>query len=92
MPQRNLDCNATIQDVTYTVVTPEVAFTGDTAAEVFSSPGFEDALAAKLLIIEATFLEEDILPQHAKVSTLCQKEQLEQELHSSHFGSAPVGM
>ena len=50
------------------MVTPEVAFTGDTAAEVFSSPGFEDALAAKLLIMEATFLEEDISLEHAKVT------------------------
>ena len=49
-------------------MTPEVAFTGDTAAEVFNSPGFEDALAAKLLIIEATFLEDDISPEHAKVT------------------------
>ncbi len=56
------------QEVTYAVVTPEVAFTGDTGAEVFSSPGFEDALAAKLLIIEATFLEEDISREHAKVT------------------------
>ncbi|CAL5222304.1 g4646 [Coccomyxa viridis] len=54
------------EEVTYPVVTPEVAFTGDTAAEVFNSPGFEDALAAKLLIIEATFLEDDISPEHAK--------------------------
>ena len=50
------------------MVTPEVAFTGDTSAEVFSSPGFEDALAAKLLIMEATFLEDDVSQQHAKVS------------------------
>ena len=58
-----------MQEVTYPVVTPEVAFTGDTAAEVFNSPGFEDALAAKLLIIDATFLEDDISPEHAKVTT-----------------------
>lgn len=57
-----------LQEVTYPVVTPEVAFTGDTAAEVFRSPGFEDGLAAKLLIIEATFLEEDISQEHAKVA------------------------
>lgn len=49
------------------MVTPEVAFTGDTSAEVFSSPGFEDALAAKLLIIEATFLDEEVSLHHAKV-------------------------
>ena len=56
-----------LQEVTYPVVTPEVAFTGDTAAGVFSSPGFEDALAAKLLIIESTFLCDDVSLDHAKV-------------------------
>ena len=61
--------NCPCQEVTYPVVTPEVAFTGDTAAEVFDSPGFEDALAAKLLIMEATFLEEEISREHAKVTT-----------------------
>ena len=55
------------QEVTYPVVTPEVAFTGDTSGAVFSAPGFEDALAAKLLIIEATFLSEDVTLEHAKV-------------------------
>ncbi|CAK0786895.1 hypothetical protein CVIRNUC_010109 [Coccomyxa viridis] len=54
------------EDVTYPVVTPEVAFTGDTAAGVFSSPGFEDALAAKLLIIESTFLCNDVSLEHAE--------------------------
>ena len=74
IPQRSmLACHApgqstALQDVTFPVVTPEVAFTGDTAAEVFSSPGFEDALAAKLLIIEATFLDEDVSLEHAKVA------------------------
>lgn len=57
-----------LQDITFPMVTPEVAFTGDTASEVFSSPGFEDALAAKLLIIEATFLDEDVSLEHAKVA------------------------
>lgn len=49
------------------MVTPEVAFTGDTSGAVFSAPGFEDALAAKLLIIEATFLSEDVKLEHAQV-------------------------
>jgi len=56
-----------VQEVTYPVVTPEVAFTGDTSGAVFSAPGFEDALAAKLLIIEATFLSEDVKLEHAQV-------------------------
>ena len=66
MPYR-VPHNCLMQDVTYPVVTPEVAFTGDTAAGVFTSPGFEDALAAKLLIIESTFLCNDISLDHAKV-------------------------
>ncbi|KAM7498373.1 hypothetical protein LguiA_022787 [Lonicera macranthoides] len=52
--------------ITDTMLSPEVAFTGDTTAEFFLDPRSADALRAKILITEATFLDENYSIEHAR--------------------------
>nr|GME18373.1 ribonuclease Z, chloroplastic [Ipomoea batatas] len=49
-----------------TMLCPEVAFTGDTASDFYIDPKNADALRAKILITEATFLDESISVEHAR--------------------------
>ncbi|CAL1536168.1 unnamed protein product [Lymnaea stagnalis] len=42
------------------IVTPEIAYCGDTTFEVFTNPPTSDLLKVKLLITEATFLDDEI--------------------------------
>ncbi|KAI4340996.1 hypothetical protein MLD38_025778 [Melastoma candidum] len=53
-------------EITDTVLSPEVAFTGDTTSEYMLNPRNADALRAKLLITEATFLDDDMSIEHAQ--------------------------
>ncbi|KDP30837.1 hypothetical protein JCGZ_13780 [Jatropha curcas] len=53
-------------EITDIILSPEVAFTGDTTAEYMLDPRNSDALRAKILITEATFLDEDFSIQHAQ--------------------------
>ncbi|EPS67552.1 hypothetical protein M569_07222, partial [Genlisea aurea] len=53
-------------EITNTVMCPEVAFTGDTTSEFFADPHSADALRAKILITEATFLDENVSIEHAR--------------------------
>ena len=55
------------QEVTQLVEVPEVAFTGDTSSGFLSHPGSRDALRARLLIMELTFLDDDVTIEHAQV-------------------------
>ncbi|GAB2228764.1 hypothetical protein Droror1_Dr00022893 [Drosera rotundifolia] len=48
------------------ILSPEVAFTGDTTSKFMLEPRNADALRAKLLITEATFLDEGISVEHAR--------------------------
>jgi len=54
--------------VTDTVEVPEVAFTGDTTADWITSedPVAVDALRAKLLICECTFVDDVVTPEGAR--------------------------
>ncbi|KAJ6880452.1 tRNase Z TRZ2 [Populus alba x Populus x berolinensis] len=52
--------------ITDIILSPEVAFTGDTTAEYMLDPRNADALRAKVLITEATFLDEDFTTEHAR--------------------------
>ncbi|EFJ48707.1 hypothetical protein VOLCADRAFT_80918 [Volvox carteri f. nagariensis] len=57
------------QDVTDTVAVPEIAFTGDTTAGFLDGPGcatLEDALKARVLIMEMTFLCDDVTVDEAR--------------------------
>ncbi|XP_050208508.1 tRNase Z TRZ2, chloroplastic [Mercurialis annua] len=53
-------------EITDIMLSPEVAFTGDTTAEYMLDPRNADALRAKILITEATFLDEGISIEHAR--------------------------
>ncbi|MED6115162.1 hypothetical protein PIB30_087555 [Stylosanthes scabra] len=49
-----------------TIISPEIAFTGDTTTDFMLDPDNEDALRAKVLITEATFLDESHSVDHAR--------------------------
>ncbi|XWS75824.1 hypothetical protein CRYUN_Cryun01aG0125300 [Craigia yunnanensis] len=53
-------------EITDIVLSPEVAFTGDTTSEYMLDPRNADALRAKILITEATFLDEGYSIDHAR--------------------------
>ncbi|CAI9772571.1 unnamed protein product [Fraxinus pennsylvanica] len=53
-------------EITDTILCPEVAFTGDTMSDFFLDPRSADALRAKILITEATFLDESVSAEHAR--------------------------
>ncbi|XP_030459680.2 tRNase Z TRZ2, chloroplastic [Syzygium oleosum] len=53
-------------EITDTILSPEVAFTGDTTSEYMLNPRSADALRAKVLITEATFLDDNISVEHAQ--------------------------
>ncbi|KAL9166826.1 hypothetical protein ABFS82_05G056300 [Erythranthe guttata] len=53
-------------EITDTILSPEVAFTGDTTSDFFLDPRSADALRAKILITEATFLDESVSVEHAR--------------------------
>ncbi|XP_009758016.1 tRNase Z TRZ2, chloroplastic [Nicotiana tabacum] len=52
--------------ITDSVLCPEVAFTGDTASNFYLDPRSADALRAKVLITEATFLDDNCGVEHAR--------------------------
>ncbi|KAG0463619.1 hypothetical protein HPP92_019183 [Vanilla planifolia] len=53
-------------EITDTILSPEVAFTGDTTSDFLTDPRNSDALRAKVLVTEATFLDEEFDVQHAR--------------------------
>ncbi|KAL6136988.1 hypothetical protein ACLB2K_062283 [Fragaria x ananassa] len=52
--------------ITDTILSPEVAFTGDTTSEFMLDPRNADALRAKILITETTFLDEGFTIEDAR--------------------------
>ena len=51
-----------------------MAFTGDTSSGfIADDPGSADALRARLLIMELTFLDDDVTVEHAQVCTTLPK-------------------
>ncbi|KAL8205300.1 hypothetical protein R6Q57_008851 [Mikania cordata] len=53
-------------EITDIILSPEVAFTGDTNSDFLLDPRSSDALRAKVLITEATFLDEKCDIEHAR--------------------------
>ncbi|CAN1761028.1 tRNase Z TRZ2, chloroplastic [Linum perenne] len=53
-------------EITDIIMSPEVAFTGDTTSDYMLDPRNSDALRAKVLITEATFLDEGFSVEHAR--------------------------
>ncbi|GIL63658.1 hypothetical protein Vafri_17683 [Volvox africanus] len=57
------------EDVTDTISVPEIAFTGDTSAEFLDGlldPALEDALKARVLVTEMTFVSNDVTVDEAR--------------------------
>ncbi|KAL5581758.1 hypothetical protein UlMin_014200 [Ulmus minor] len=53
-------------EITDIILSPEVAFTGDTTSDFMLDPRNADALRAKVLITEATFLDDGFSIEHAR--------------------------
>ncbi|WVZ77036.1 hypothetical protein U9M48_024939 [Paspalum notatum var. saurae] len=53
-------------EITNTVTTAEIAFTGDTTADFILDPDNADVLGAKILVVESTFLDDSISVEHAR--------------------------
>ncbi|OIW02752.1 hypothetical protein TanjilG_29528 [Lupinus angustifolius] len=54
------------EEITDNILSPEVAFTGDTTSDFYHDPLNADALKAKVLITEATFLDDSSSIDHAR--------------------------
>ncbi len=57
-----------VQEITHHVVVPELAFTGDTTVDFITDPANEEVFRARLLIMECTFLDDEMSVEDAKVS------------------------
>ncbi|XP_065877030.1 tRNase Z TRZ1 [Euphorbia lathyris] len=53
-------------EITNTVTTPEVAFTGDTMSDFITDENNVDALMARILVMESTFLDDAVEVEHAR--------------------------
>ncbi len=60
--------HAVWQEVTQEVEVAEIAFTGDTSGEFMTCPGSEDVFRARLLIMELTYLDDEVGIERARVS------------------------
>ncbi|MCO5607662.1 hypothetical protein L7F22_061860 [Adiantum nelumboides] len=52
--------------ITYTTMVPEIAFTGDTMADFIVDETNFDVMNAKVLIMEATFVDDTMTVEHAR--------------------------
>ncbi|KAF8097614.1 hypothetical protein N665_0285s0045 [Sinapis alba] len=53
-------------EITNSITTPEVAFTGDTTADFVVDENNVDALKARVLVMESTFLDDSVSVEHAR--------------------------
>ncbi|GAB2291166.1 tRNA 3' processing endoribonuclease [Dionaea muscipula] len=53
-------------EITNTITSPEIAFTGDTMADFVVDPANSDVLRARILVMECTFLDDTITVDHAR--------------------------
>ncbi|XP_028554637.1 tRNase Z TRZ1-like [Dendrobium catenatum] len=53
-------------EVTYTVTSPEIAFTGDTMSDFVVDPNNADVLKARILVMESTFVDNAMSIEHAR--------------------------
>lgn len=54
------------EEITHRTVVPELAFTGDTTVDFITDPANEEVFHARLLIMECTFLDDEMSPEDAK--------------------------
>jgi hypothetical protein len=78
-------CNAHlhVHDIVHLVQSPEVAFTGDTTIDFVKDPRCQDALRARVLIMECTFLDDKVDIDGAK--TLGHMHVRDIAEHADHF-------
>ncbi|XP_042450271.1 tRNase Z TRZ1-like isoform X1 [Zingiber officinale] len=53
-------------EITDTITTPEIAFTGDTMSDFVVDPDNSDVLNARILVMESTFVNDSMSVQHAR--------------------------
>ncbi|XP_010915115.1 tRNase Z TRZ1 isoform X1 [Elaeis guineensis] len=53
-------------EITYTLTTPEIAFTGDTMSDFIVDPDNADALKSRVLVMESTFVDDAVTTEHAR--------------------------
>lgn len=53
-------------EITNTVTSPEIAFTGDTKSDFIVDPDNSDALNARILVMESTFVDDVVTTEHAR--------------------------
>lgn len=53
-------------EITYTVTSPEIAFTGDTMSDFILDPDNSDVLKAKILVVESTFVDDAMTVENAR--------------------------
>ncbi|XP_010416325.1 PREDICTED: nuclear ribonuclease Z [Camelina sativa] len=53
-------------EITNSITTPEVAFTGDTTSDFVVDENNDDVLKAKVLVMESTFLDDSVSVEHAR--------------------------
>uniref|UniRef100_A0A1J3II49 ribonuclease Z n=1 Tax=Noccaea caerulescens TaxID=107243 RepID=A0A1J3II49_NOCCA len=53
-------------EITNSITTPEVAFTGDTTSDFIVDEHNSDALKARVLVMESTFLDDSVTVEHAR--------------------------
>lgn len=53
-------------EITYTVTSPEIAFTGDTMSDYIADSNNADALKARILVMESTFVDDSTNTENAR--------------------------
>ncbi|KAG8638879.1 hypothetical protein MANES_14G075500v8 [Manihot esculenta] len=53
-------------EITNTITSPEIAFTGDTMSDFIIDETNSDALRARILVMESTFVEDTVKVEHAR--------------------------
>lgn len=53
-------------EITYTVTSPEIAFTGDTTSDFIVDGDNYDVLKARILVMESTFVDDGVTKEHAR--------------------------
>ncbi|XP_020600128.1 tRNase Z TRZ1 isoform X3 [Phalaenopsis equestris] len=53
-------------EITYTVTSPEIAFTGDTMSDFVVDPDNAEVLKARILVMESTFVDNAMSIEHAR--------------------------
>ncbi|XP_072983671.1 nuclear ribonuclease Z isoform X1 [Typha latifolia] len=53
-------------EITNTVTSPEIAFTGDTTSDFITDPDNTDILKARILVMESTFVDDAMPIEHAR--------------------------